>query len=370
MSAISKPRRRSTWSLAGQAWDTRTKASSTLTTRARWWRWTTSPEAAASPGSRELIAEQVGVNPSTYWAAFSVAENATLIYHLGAGAPLSQLTWVDRMGKEVGKVGEPGIIANPVISPDQSRVSFDVANRREKNVDVWTYNLQNGTSARFTFDPSEETTGVWSRDGKTIAFRAIGNADLLRLKASSGLQADVGLAKLPEGASDFLPNSWSLDGRSLLTTVEMNTGGSSLVLVSVPDGKMTTFLEGGAKRNGQISPDGKWVAYESNETGDWEVFITTYPTAGGKLQVSRSGWKAATLARRRQRDLLRRPAWNTDCCAGHHRARSFDRHAGRRCLQPTRAHTSRRPICSPTTSPVTARGLSLTATSGLRTFHR
>ncbi len=52
---------------------------------------------------------------------------------------------------------------------------------------------------------------------------------------------------------------------------------------------MTTFLEGGAKRNGQISPDGKWVAYESNETGDWEVFITTYPTAGGKLQVSRTG---------------------------------------------------------------------------------
>jgi hypothetical protein len=71
----------------------------------------------------------------------------------------------------------------------------------------------------------------------------------------------------------------------------MNKGGSSLVLVSVPDGKMTTFLEGGAKRNGQISPDGKWVAYESNETGDWEVFITTYPTAGGKLQVSRAGGK-------------------------------------------------------------------------------
>ena len=240
-------------------------------------------------GKPRVVAEQVGVNPSTYWAAFSVAEPATLIYHLGVGAPLSQLTWVDRSGKELGKIGEPGIIANPEISPDQTRVAFDLANRREKNVDVWTYNLQNNTSARFTFDPSEETTGVWSRDGKTIAFRGIGTSQVLRLKAANGLEADKGIALLPNDGSDFMPNSWSLDDRSLLTTVEFKTGGSALILVSVPDGKMTTFLEGGAKRNAQISPDGKWVAYESNETGDWEVFITTYPTAGGKLQVSRTG---------------------------------------------------------------------------------
>lgn len=247
------------------------------------------PGSTSVTGKPRVIAERVGVNPSTYWAAFSVSENGTLIYHLGVGAPLSQLTWVDRAGKELGKIGEPGIIANPQISPDQTRVAFDLANRREKNVDVWTYNLQNNTSARFTFDPSEETTGVWSRDGKTIAFRGIGSSQLLRLKAASGLEPDRGMANLPSEGSDFMPNSWSLDDRSLLTTVEFKKGGSSLILVSIPDGKMTTFLEGGAKRNGQISPDGKWVAYESNETGEWEVFITTYPVAGGKLQVSRSG---------------------------------------------------------------------------------
>jgi Tol biopolymer transport system component len=247
------------------------------------------PGSSTVTGKPRVIAEQVGVNASTYWSAFSVAENATLIYHLGVGAPLSQLIWIDRTGKELGKIGEPGIIANPAISPDQTRISFDLANRREKNIDVWTYNLQNATSARFTFDPSEETTGVWSRDGKTIAFRGIGRPEVLRLKASNGLQADKGIAVLPSQGSDFMPNSWSLDDQSLLTTVEFEKGGSSLILVSVPDGKMTMFMEGGAKRNGQISPDGKWVAYESNETGDWEVFITTYPTAGGKLQVSRSG---------------------------------------------------------------------------------
>ncbi len=247
------------------------------------------PGSSSVTGKPRVIAEQVGVNPSTYWSAFSVAENATLIYHMGVGAPLSQLTWVNRSGKELGKIGEPGIIANPAISPDQTRVAFDLANRREKNIDVWTYNLQNNTSARFTFDPSEETTGVWSRDGKTIAFRGIGSSQLLRLKASSGLEADKGVANLPSEGSDFMPNSWSIDDRSLLTTVEFKKGGASLILVSLPDGKMTTFLEGGAKRNGQISPDGKWVAYESNETGDWEVFITTYPVAGGKLQVTRAG---------------------------------------------------------------------------------
>jgi serine/threonine protein kinase/Tol biopolymer transport system component len=247
------------------------------------------PGSTRITGKPHTIVEQVGMSPSTYWGAFSVAENGTLIYHLGAGAPLSQLTWVDRNGKELGTVGEPGIIANPNISPDQTRVSFDLANRHEKNVDVWTYNLHNATSARFTFDPSEETTGVWSRDGKTIAFRGIGNSNVLRLKESSGLRADVGLTKLPEGVSDFLPSSWSLDDRSILATAELDKSGSSLVLISVADGKITPFLEGGAKRNGQISPDGEWVAYESNETGDWEVFITTFPTAGGKLQVSRTG---------------------------------------------------------------------------------
>jgi len=247
------------------------------------------PGSSGISGKPRVIAEQVGVNPSTYWAAFSVSDNATVIYHLGVGAPLSQLIWVDRTGKELGRIGEPGIIANPMISPDQTRISFDLANRRENNIDVWTYNLQNSTSARFTFDPSEETTGVWSRDGKTIAFRGIGSSDVLRLKASNGLLPDKGVAMLPHEGSDFMPNSWSLDDRALLTTVEYKTGGSSLILVSLPDGAMTTFLEGGAKRNGQISPDGKWVAYESNETGDWDVFITTYPVAGGKLQVSRTG---------------------------------------------------------------------------------
>jgi Tol biopolymer transport system component len=240
-------------------------------------------------GKPRVIAEEVGMNPSTYWGAFSVAENGTLLYHTGTGAPLSQLTWVDRSGKELEKIGEPAIMANPFISPDQSRVAYDVANRHERNVDVWTYNLQNGTSARFTFDPSEETTGVWSRDGKTIAYRGIGGPELLRLKNSSGLEKDKGLAAISNNAFDLLPNSWSLDDKFILATLQFPTGGSSLMLVSVADGKMTPFLEGGAKLNGQISPDGKWAAYESDETGDWEVFITTYPVAGGKLQVSRSG---------------------------------------------------------------------------------
>lgn len=251
------------------------------------------PPYGDTTGRPRVVAEEAGLNPSTYWAAFAVAENGTLLYHSGTGAPLSRLTWVDRSGKELGTVGEPGIMANPFISPDQSRIAFDLANRHEKNVDVWTYNLSNGTSARFTFDPSEETTGVWSRDGRTIAYRGIGGPELflLRVKNSTGLEKDKGLAKIPDGAYDLLPNSWSLDDKYILSTLQFANGGSSLMLVSSADGKMTPFLEGGAKVNGQISPDGKWVAYESDETGDWEVFITTYPVAGGKLQVSRSGGK-------------------------------------------------------------------------------
>ena len=85
------------------------------------------PGSSSVAGHPRTIVEQVGVNPSTYWAAFSVGGGGTLIYHTGVGAPLSQLTWLDRSGKELGTIGDPGVIANPVISPDQTRVAFDLA---------------------------------------------------------------------------------------------------------------------------------------------------------------------------------------------------------------------------------------------------
>src|SRR5439155_7915589 len=89
---------------------------------------------------------------------------------------------------------------------------------------------------------------------------------------------------------DLLANSWTPDDKQILCTLQPAAGGSDLVLVDVSSGKEVPFLAGKASEtNGQISPDGKWVAYASNETGNWEVYVTTFPNAVGKRQVSRGG---------------------------------------------------------------------------------
>ena len=246
-------------------------------------------------GQPQVVAGLVGLYPSTYWAAFSVATNGTLIYGLGTGAPTSQLTWYDRAGKELSKLGEPGILANPNLAPDDTWVAVDVADLKAKNIDVWIENVVHGTTSRFTFDPSEETNGVWSRDGSMIAYRSAGTRRLV-VKKSRGLEAERVLIN-GSGGGDTLPTDWTPDGKQIMVASQASTGGEDIDLVGL-DGKVTPFLDGPASEtNGQISPDGKWVIYASNESGDWEIYATTFPVPGGKIQISRGGgieprWRA------------------------------------------------------------------------------
>ena len=250
------------------------------------------PDGSAQ-GRPSLVAPQVGYHPSTYLAAFTVGHNGTVVFNTGSGAPNSQLTWYDRSGKELGRVGDIAILSNPNLSTGGTRTTFDLADPRTKNVDVWTRDLERGYSARFTFDPAEETTGVWSRDGKWIAFRSASAAARgIHVKNSNGLEQDKLLARRPNGAFDLLPNSWSVDDSQILATGQYVGGGTQLVVVNVKDGSVTPFLQTRSnQRSAQISPDNKWVAYETDESGEWEVYVTTYPVPSGKLQVSRSGGK-------------------------------------------------------------------------------
>ena len=163
--------------------------------------------------------------------------------------------------------------------------------RNAKNIDVWIYDLPHNASTRFTFDPAEETTGVWSRDGKVIAYRSAAKDEILRLKNSNGFEADRGLAAPPPDVIDIMPNSFTAGDQELLATAHgHNRRHRSGDRVSARTRRCRRFLPGsGNKADGQISPDGKWVAYESDETGEWEVYISPYPGGGGKLQVSRGG---------------------------------------------------------------------------------
>ncbi len=241
-------------------------------------------------GSTSVLANSVGYQPSTTWSAFTVAQNGTLIYNTSVGAAESLLTWMDRAGKEAGHIGEPGIIANPTLSPDGSRVAVDISDQKANNVDVWIESTAGAGNSRFTFDPAEEVGGVWSRDGKTVAYRSDVDGVNLYLKPSTGLEKEKLAFAVPKSSlDDLVPNSWSFDDTQILYT-RQGSAGEYLELLPVGGGEPTRFLTSKAsQRNGQISPDGKWLAYASDESGNWEIYVTSFPGAAGKWQVSRGG---------------------------------------------------------------------------------
>ena len=244
---------------------------------------------ATISGSTSVVAKAVGFQPSTYWVALTAAENGTLTYNTSTGAALSVLTWMDRTGKELGRVGESAVMANPTLSPDGSRIALDISDPRANNVNIWLGSTRGAGSARFTFGPSEEVVGVWSRDGNTLAYRTnLSSGSALLLKRATGLEREKQILKAP-GWDDILPNSWSRDDQQILC-MHQTLSGSHLELVPSAGGDAVKFLSStGSEMNGQISPDGKWVAYASNESGNWEIYVTTFPTAAGKWQVSRGG---------------------------------------------------------------------------------
>lgn len=240
-------------------------------------------------GTPQIVADQIGFQPSTYWGAFSVAESGTIVFNPTTGASLSALTWFDRSGKALGQVGDVGVLSNPILSPDNSRVAMDIADVKANSINIWLGDPKNGTSSRFTFDKAEDVAGVWSRDGNLVAFRSVPQGVHIFLKQAKGLEP---AKSIYDGGGDYdiVPNSWSRDDMQIMCTEEPGSGGSNLVLVPASGGKSVPFLVTKASEsNGQISPDGNWVAYASTESGDWEIYVNTFPTPGGKWQVSRGG---------------------------------------------------------------------------------
>ena len=248
------------------------------------------PTSGKVSGSATLVANIVGFQPSTAWTAMTVAQNGTVIYNTGVGAATSVLTWMDRSGKELGRIGSPAIMANPTLSPDDTRVAIDISDQKANNVDVWIESTTGAANSRFTFEPAEEVVGVWSRDGRTMAFRSDDDGSSLYLKAATGLERERKRFAVPPAIrDDLIPNSWSLDDQQILFT-RQGASGEHLELLPVAGGGPTRFLTGKASEtNGQISADGKWVAYASNESGNWEIYVTSFPGAAGKWQVSRGG---------------------------------------------------------------------------------
>ena len=202
-----------------------------------------------------------------------------------------QLVWFDRTGKRLGTVGEPGQHVRLALSPDEKQVAVDRSALQPG--DIWLIELARGISTRFTFDSKDDTAPVWSPDGRTIGFASNreGAYDVYR-KISSGAGKDELLLK---SAIPKFPSDWSPDGRFLLY-YEINPKTKyDLWVLPDPGGapgdkKPIPFLRTEFNEIlGAFSPDGKWIAYQSDESGNYEVYVQTFPSTGAKWQVSKGG---------------------------------------------------------------------------------
>jgi serine/threonine-protein kinase len=242
------------------------------------------------------VAEHVGITGVT--GIFSVSNAGVLAYRTGANVFEGfQVTWFDREGKTTGTFGQPGNDQNPSLSPDAARAAVRDAGLGA-NGDIWLLDFARGVRTRLTFRQSHETQAVWSSDGTHILF-SDGNSvpDTLFAKAASGAGEEKELLKKPGEVK--VPTSWSHDGRFLLyhTPLTPRTGSDLWVLPLEGHHKPVLLL--GAQfneANAIFSPDERWIAYTSDESGRYEVYVRPFvagssePTLGeGKWQVSKDG---------------------------------------------------------------------------------
>jgi len=214
-----------------------------------------------------------------------VSQNGVLVYR-ATGLTLGRLVWLDRSGRELQSLSGAGDYRAPALSPDGRRIT--VRRVDAGNYDVWVIEPERGTTTRFTFDAGSDGNPIWSPDGSQIAWTSDRDPTGIYLKAASGLGADQLLVKTP-GVGALV--DWSRDGHTLLFQMNNPKTRTDLYLVPVTgDHTPRPLLQTPfAEERGRFSPDGHYVAYESDESGRPEVYVVAIAGAAGKWQVSASG---------------------------------------------------------------------------------
>jgi Tol biopolymer transport system component/predicted Ser/Thr protein kinase len=218
---------------------------------------------------------------------FSASENGVLAYRTGNTLQNVELRWFNRAGNNLGTVGDPGGHNTVALSPDGTRAA--VSSGSSGAMDIWLHDFSHGTSQRLTFGPTTNLMAAWSPDGGRIAFASnrTGTFDIYQ-KASSGVGSEDLLLHSSEAS---FPYDWSPDGRWLLYGSSTRQFDLWLLPLTGDKRKPVPYLANQFHRSqGRFSPDGRYIAYASNESGRNEVYVQPFPEAsGGKWLVSKGG---------------------------------------------------------------------------------
>jgi serine/threonine-protein kinase len=230
---------------------------------------------------------------------FAVSKNGTLVYAPGGAdlEPLRSLVWVDRAGGETPLPAPKRTYFALRVSPDGTRAAVDI---RDQERDVWVWDFARQTLSRLSFGKGLDTFPVWTPDGRKIAYaRASAGAILVRSADGTGKEERVGEGEYVQFAQSFTP-----DGKRLLVTQQRSSNDLALLDMNAASGTATLvvdspFVDG----PGELSPDGRWLAYQSNESGQDQIYVRPLDMPAGRVQVSQAGGTKPAWARN-QRELF------------------------------------------------------------------
>jgi eukaryotic-like serine/threonine-protein kinase len=206
-----------------------------------------------------------------------------LVAERNADSGASQVLWFGRKGQQIGIALNPGIYGNVMLAPNGKVLASDTTDPASQNTNVWTYDLENRTEKRLTSDAAFDALPIWSPDGGHIVFSSNREHKFeLYLKDSNGANDKK---MIGQGPVDAFPTDWSRDGEYIIYQ-----RGSELWFMTMPELPAVQFLKRNSSlKDGPFSPDGKRLGYSSNESGRWEIYVSSFPEGHLRWQVSNAG---------------------------------------------------------------------------------
>lgn len=247
-------------------------------------------------GQAAAVVENVVANLNTGAAQFSISDNGILAYVAGSAVDRSvSIYWMDAEGKFTPLREIPGNYGDLALSPDGKRLALDI--REPKRTDIWVYELERDTLTRLTFSGDGNSRPVWTPDGQRIAYSALvkgAGQGIWWIRADGGGDAQ----QLTQANNFQFPGSWSPDGKILAYSQRNPNTVMDIMTLRVEGSEKTGWKAGEPKPflnttfselDPVFSPDGRWIAYISNESGTTEVYVRPFPGPGGKWQISTGG---------------------------------------------------------------------------------